>query len=48
MVLEGGVVVLEGGVVVFKEAWWSWGSVPVAGPLGSGSNLGPGPTHSVV
>ena len=48
MVLKGGVVVLEGGVVVFKEAWLSWGSVPVAGPPGPGSNLGPGPPHSVV
>ena len=31
-----------------KEAWWSRGSVPASGPHGLGSNLGPGPPHSVV
>ena len=31
-----------------KEVWWSRSSVPVSGSPGLGSNLGPGPPHSVV
>ena len=34
--------------MVFKEVWWSRGSVPATGPPGPGSNLGAGPPHSVV
>ena len=35
-------------MVVFKEMWWSRGSVPASEPPGPGSILGPGPPHSVV
>ena len=31
-----------------EEVWWFRGSVPASGPPGPGSNLGPGPPHSVV
>ena len=31
-----------------KEVSWSRGGVPATGPPGPGSNLGPGPPHSVV